>query len=115
MIELKTEITDVQEMLGTLDRKRRLAPKVARARGWDAAVVATWLIVAAGRTNRRHFEAHRTMLRNALPADGRAMAAWLGAPRGPIAALSFWPRNDEARGSARLAPVRRVRARKPAD
>ena len=114
VIELKTEITDVQEMLGTLDRKRRLAAKIGRARGWDPAIVATWLIVAAGRTNRRRFEAHRTMLRNALPADGRAMAAWLVAPRGPIAALSFWPRTDGVRGSAGLAPVRRVRARKPA-
>ena len=30
VIELKTEIVDVQEMLGTLDRKRRLARSIAR-------------------------------------------------------------------------------------
>jgi transcriptional regulator with XRE-family HTH domain len=109
VIELKTEIVDVQELLGTLDRKRRLARKVARDRGWDAAVVATWVVLAEHRTNRRRVDAHRTVLRTALPADGRAMNAWLLAPRGPIAALSFWPRNDDVRSNRDLAPVRRVR------
>ena len=110
VIELKTEIVDVQEMLGTLDRKRRLARSIARGRGWEPAVVATWLIVAASRTNRRRVDAHRTVLRNALPNDGRSMAAWLASPRGSIAALSFWPSNDAARSTPTLAPARRVRA-----
>ena len=114
MIELKTEIVDVQGMLGTLDRKRRLAARIARARGWVPAVVATWLIVSSSRTNRRRVDAHRTMLRNALPGDGRAMNAWLVAPRGSIAALSFWPRTDGMRGAPALAPVRRVRTPKSA-
>ena len=43
VIELKTELVDVQEMLGTLDRKRRLARKVAADRGWDAVAVAVWV------------------------------------------------------------------------
>jgi len=34
VIELKTDIVDLNELLGTLDRKRRLAWKVARERGW---------------------------------------------------------------------------------
>lgn len=114
VIELKTEIVDVQEMLGTLDRKRRLAGRIARTRGWAPAVVATWLIVSSSRTNRRRVDAHRAMLRNALPSDGRAMNAWLVAPRGPIAALSLWPRTDGERGTAGLAPVRRVRTPKSA-
>lgn len=109
VIELKTEIVDVQEMLGTLDRKRRLARRVAAEHGWSPAVVAAWVILAEGRTNRRRVDAHRTVLRAALPSDGRAMNAWLAAPRGPIAALSFWPRNAEARGSGRLDPTTRVR------
>src|SRR5512141_1541963 len=111
VIELKTEIVDVQEMLGTLDRKRRLARPIARERGWEPAVVATWLIVATSRTNRRRVDAHRTMLRNALPADGRSMSAWLASPRGPIAALSYWPANDAARTTRALAPAGRVRSR----
>jgi hypothetical protein len=34
VIELKTDIADVNELVGTLDRKRRLAGNVARERGW---------------------------------------------------------------------------------
>jgi len=115
VIELKTEIVDVQEMLGVLDRKRRLAPKIGAERGWAPLVVAAWVILAEGRTNRRRVAAHRAVLRAALPADGRTMRSWLLAPAGPVAALSFWPRNDEARTGKRLDPVRRVRRPLEAD
>ena len=47
IIELKTEIVDPQEVVGTLDRKRRLAARIARERGWDPATIATWLAVRA--------------------------------------------------------------------
>jgi transcriptional regulator with XRE-family HTH domain len=109
VIELKTEIIDVQELIGTLDRKRRLAPRIAAERGWRPMVVGTWVIVAEGRTNRRRVTAHRTVLRAAMPADGHAMRAWLSAPSRPISALSFWPSTDAVGGTGRLAPVRRVR------
>ncbi|HEY3546235.1 MAG TPA: helix-turn-helix transcriptional regulator [Propionicimonas sp.] len=109
VIELKTELVDVQEMLGTLDRKRRLARRVAGARGWDPAAIGVWVILSEHRTNRRRVDEHRTVLRSALPADGRTMNAWLLAPRGPVAGLSFWPRSDEVPGNRSLAPVRRVR------
>ncbi|MEA2632936.1 MAG: hypothetical protein QOE66_3155, partial [Chloroflexota bacterium] len=35
LIELKTELVDMNELLGTLDRKRRLARRIAQERGWD--------------------------------------------------------------------------------
>jgi hypothetical protein len=91
VIELKTAIVDVQELVGTLDRKRRLARGIARERGWSATSVGCWVIVAGSRTNRRRIDTHRTMLRAALPADGRAIAAWLLRPAGTVAALSMWP------------------------
>lgn len=109
VIELKTELVDVQELLGTLDRKRRLARGVARERGWDPAVVGVWVILSEHRTNRRRVDEHRAVLRAALPADGRTMNAWLQAPDGPVAALSYWPRNGETRGARVLAPTMRVR------
>lgn len=108
IIELKTDIADVNELLGTVDRKRRLARAIAAERGWDPVAVSVWVIVADGRTNRRRVAAHRSMLRNALPADGRRMPGWLRDPEGSVAALSFW------RGSGGIAgrgatPIRRVR------
>jgi transcriptional regulator with XRE-family HTH domain len=91
VIELKTQITDVNELLGTFDRKRRLAKQIANSRGWDATTVSAWLIVADSRTNRRRIETHETMLRAALPGSTRGMRAWLKDPVLPFGALSFWP------------------------
>jgi transcriptional regulator with XRE-family HTH domain len=114
VIELKTEIVDVNELVGTLDRKERLAKRVARDRGWfgtnDAAVVvSTWLIVADTRTNRRRVAAHATMLRSRFPVDGRSMDGWLANPDRRIAALSYWamPATRTASGVGR--GTRRVR------
>jgi transcriptional regulator with XRE-family HTH domain len=109
VIELKTELVDVQETVGTLDRKVRLAAKVAADRGWEPVTVACWLLVADGGTNRRRVQAHRTMLRNALPADGRSMTGWLRDPRGTIRALSFLTATRGVSDNRRLAQVHRVR------
>jgi hypothetical protein len=39
VIELKTDIVDVQETIGTLDRKHRIAATVARERGWHPTTI----------------------------------------------------------------------------
>jgi len=107
VIELKTDLVDVNEMLGTMDRKRRLAWRVARERGLDPETVSAWIIVAESRTNERRVGEHRTMLRAGYPATGRSMRAWLKAPAGSIAGLSAWPMSTSARRSG--TTVRRVR------
>ena len=89
VVELKTELVDVQEVLGTLDRKRRLAPVIGRERGWVPAQVAAWLLLAESTTNRDRVRGHRAVLRGACPAGGLEMRRWLWAPSGPIRALSF--------------------------
>lgn len=40
--ELKTEIVDIQDLLSTFDRKRRLAPELARPRGWQVRQTGAW-------------------------------------------------------------------------
>jgi hypothetical protein len=112
VIELKTEIVDLEEMIGTLDRKRRLAVRIAREAGlidFDPKSVSVWVIVADGRTNRRHVSAHRTMLRAALPADGWAMRRWMRRPTGIMAGLSLWSFVAPSGVSQTLAARRRVR------
>lgn len=113
VIELKTEIVDVNELVGTLDRKVRLAIEIARQRGWPVragVTVSAWVIVSASRTNRRRVDDHRTMLRAALPADGRSIQGWLTDPARPIRALSFWPDSHQESVGTGLTAVRRVRA-----
>ncbi len=114
VIELKTELVDISELMGTLDRKRRLSVEVARDRHWSPAATSVWVVVADSRTNRRTLSGHAHVLRSKLPADGRAVHAWLRRPAGSISALSFLP--DVHKDSTRrtLAPVRRVTPRSAA-
>jgi transcriptional regulator with XRE-family HTH domain len=112
VIELKTEIVDVQETVGTLDRKVRLAGKIASDRGWVPATVSSWLLIADSPTNRRRVAAHRAMLRSRFPVDGRRILGWLREPSGAIHALSFLSPSRQAGGARQLAPVRRVRKRR---
>jgi len=91
IIELKTSIVDVNELIGVVDRKRRLGPRIVANLGWAPATVSVWVIVGDGRTNRRRIQAHQAVLRAAFPSDGRAMPGWLSVPDRPIAALSTWP------------------------
>jgi len=109
VIEIKTEIVDIQDLLGVLDQKTRLAAKIARERGWFPRVVATWLVVADGTTNRRRVGRYAGMMRAALPAGTRAMRSWLRAPVGGIAGVSFLPYDNRGGVRARHVGGQRVR------
>jgi transcriptional regulator with XRE-family HTH domain len=107
VIELKTAIVDVDELIGTLDRKRRLGAQIAASRGWSARSVSAWLIVGDSSTNRRRVADHRTLLRSGLPRDGRSLAPlFLHPERGPESGIAFWP-NLPGVGVAREAAARR--------
>ena len=108
VIELKTEIVDVNEMLGALDRKRRLAATIAAERKLNPVAIATWVVVADSRTNRRVVADHATVLRAKLPSDGRRLRGWLRQPRGRLDGLSFLPPVQGTHVGVDPAPVRRV-------
>lgn len=111
VIELKTQLVDVQELLSAVDRYRRLAPRLAAERGWDSRETATWVVLRDTTTNRRRVAAHATVLRSALPHDGRTVRGWLREPKGRLAALSFLP--DGHPGTARSSVAVRQRVRVP--
>jgi len=111
VVELKTEFVDLNEMLGTLDRKARLAPRVAADKGWRVRNVSVWLIVTDTRTNRRHAARHSSLLRGRFPLDGRSLSSFLAEPAGPTFGLAFWTdvhRRDDTSGAPRI--LTRVRA-----
>lgn len=90
VIELKTAIVDVGELLGTLDRKVRNAWDIARDLGWDPATVSCALIVADGATNRRRVKAHSATFRAALPGGIAAFRHWLREPEATLRTLVFF-------------------------
>jgi transcriptional regulator with XRE-family HTH domain len=89
IIELKTQVVDISDLMATADRRKRLARKIASEQGWDPVVIGTWVAIARTRTNERRVAAYATVLRAAFPDDGRAVRRWLREPRGRLAALSF--------------------------
>ena len=112
IIELKTEIVDTGDLLGTMDRRRRLAREIVKERGWDPLAVSAWIVVAGSRTNERRVAESRAVLRSAYPDGGQAVRRWLRDPAGSIAALSMWPVEAvEGRELAARKRVRRVVAR----
>ncbi len=108
VVELKSELVDLNELLGKLDRKRRLAAQIAGARGHAPARVGVWVVVADSRTNRRAVAAHATAIRSKLPIDGRGVVRWLDQPDRALGALSFLPRVYGTHLGAGTAPVKRV-------
>ncbi len=112
VIELKSEIVDVNELLGTLDRKRRLAWRIARERGWNPESVSVWLAIADTRTNRRRVDAHGYLLRSVFKDGPTALRSYLADPSRPIAALTFLTNRSQTRPGHGLGPVKRVRRRR---
>jgi transcriptional regulator with XRE-family HTH domain len=89
VIEIKSVVPDLQSMLGTLDRKARIALAVARGRGWQASSVSRLLVLPDDRTARRRVDRHRMTFDTVLPARTAAVRRWLAAPTGRLAGILF--------------------------
>ena len=100
VVELKTQLVDVQGLIGSVDRYVRLAPTIARDAGWKAQHVSAWVVLAESTTSRRRVRQHATVLHSAFPADRHAMRRWLRQPDGQMRALSFLRTNGRAASGA---------------
>lgn len=109
IVEVKSDLVDLQDLLGSLDRKARIAQAVlAPERGWRPAAVARLLVLPERSGLRAKVGRFEDVLRPTLPARTRAVRAWLKAPRGSLAGIWFvrtarrqrMPRADAARPPA---------------
>lgn len=107
--EGKTGIWDVQETLGRLDAKVRLAPRIAQERGWRIRRVVGALVLSDGRTIRRRVVEHAGLFAR-YGTRGHAAHAFVRDPRreaeGLLVFVSLPPTNQ---GGLRRAGQRRVR------
>lgn len=108
VVELKTELVDLGDLLATTDRRRRLAPEIVAARGWRPLVIATWVIVSRSRTNERRLGEHRAILGGAFPDGVESIRRWLRDPDCAVNALSMW----RTVPGTLTAPTMRVRTNK---
>ncbi|MCI0346058.1 MAG: helix-turn-helix domain-containing protein [Chloroflexi bacterium] len=112
IIEVKTQIVDVQELHSSLAKKVRVVPDlVARDRGWVASSVSQVLVVGATRTARRVIERHRATFDSALPARTVEARRWIQHPSGRLAGVMFV--TEPRRGTLRQGSGRSRRIRAP--
>jgi transcriptional regulator with XRE-family HTH domain len=105
VVEVKSVVPDIGGMLMTLDRKVRLGPDLARARGWSAATVSRMLVLPEHRTSRRRVSEHAATFEVAFPARTRDVQRWLQNPVGEISGLLFLP-SDQHADKRRHLPAR---------
>jgi transcriptional regulator with XRE-family HTH domain len=111
VIEVKTELTSVEETLRKHDEKARLASRVALKQfGWHPRTTSRLLVLPDLSTPRRRVERHAAVLAVAYPVRGIAVRSWLGTPVDAISGLLFVAARSARTGISR----KRVRCRKAA-
>jgi transcriptional regulator with XRE-family HTH domain len=113
IVEVKTRLLDVQELLGTLDRKCRVVPLIlARDRGWHGVSIGRLVVVAEHSAARRVVSEHAVTFASTLPQRGHEIRRWLAAPSGPLGGLWFLPGTNGVRTRGQGAGTRRRRLRR---
>lgn len=81
--EIKASVGEAGNTVIGVDRKGRLAPRIARERGWACRGVARFLVVAEGSTSRDRIARHAETFRTAFPAGTRESLGWIRDPSRP--------------------------------
>jgi transcriptional regulator with XRE-family HTH domain len=110
VIEVKTRLLDVQELLATFDRKCRIVPPLLRReRAWHPATVGRLLVVGEGTSQRRVVRAHAHTFDAALPDAARRVRSWLRDPVRALAGIWFVPYTSGGRARPTAPSLHRVR------
>jgi transcriptional regulator with XRE-family HTH domain len=111
VVEVKTRIGNLQELLLRLNVKARLGGALAQQLGWPVPrAVVRALVVADGRTSRRVVERHATLF-SAFALRGRVAMRWIGAPSTPADGL-LWFEEPSHSDTGRTIRAERVRTRR---
>jgi transcriptional regulator with XRE-family HTH domain len=113
--EIKATLGNANQAVIGVDRKTRLAPRIAVERGWPCRGVGRFLVIADGSTARDRVRRHSALFDAAFPDPAAACRAWLRNPVGrpPSGILFVAVRNVRRTGITR-ARVRLTQGRPPA-
>lgn len=98
IVEVKTVLIDVQDLLGALDIKERLAGKIAAQRGWRPRDVSVMLVVTDTDASRGQV-ARLPALFASFTTRGAQVAAWIGNPLHSTRLLHYVSANTVGRTS----------------
>jgi hypothetical protein len=111
LVEIKSRITDVQDLHAAMGRKRRIVPTLlARERGWQGRSVGQLLVVREASAQRRLIARHAEIFLASLPQRGREARAWLVHPVGPLSALWFLSPSNGVTAERLEARPQRIRS-----
>jgi transcriptional regulator with XRE-family HTH domain len=111
LVEVKSEITDLEETLRRLDVKARVCPTVLRReRGWRPAMIAAVLVLPDATTHRDLIRRHAALVAASLPTRAWVVRRWLAAPRGDLRGVWFLRNTGRGGAMRKVEPGRRVRA-----
>ena len=107
VIEIKTDLVDVQALLGSLDVKTRLARGIAERFGWQVRTVVPAIVWLEHSATRKRLARVNTLF-DAYRLRGRSAITWLRRPSAPFPGGLMW---FAARpGIRRSGPRERVRS-----
>jgi transcriptional regulator with XRE-family HTH domain len=95
VVEVKASVGEANQTLIGVDRKVRLAPEIARKRGWPVGPVGVMLVVADTTTARRRIAQHDATFRASLPSTTAQCRRWVDSPAGaPARGIVFLAQPD---------------------
>jgi transcriptional regulator with XRE-family HTH domain len=116
VIEIKSELVDLQDTVASMDRKLRVVPQIVRRdRGWQARSIAGVLVLPDAKLARSAVAEHAALMGAAFPARTLEVRRWIGAPAGRLRGIWFVANTPGGSVARSGGPTRRVyKRRKPA-
>ena len=108
-VEVKTRLADLQDLLSTMDRKRRLAPSIALGEGWKPLFVGSVLALPGETWARTAVSRFDSVFAAALPERTAFVHKWLKRPDRDVRAV--WFLFNDTQGSAKRRPGGTMRVR----
>lgn len=91
VVEVKSQIVDIQDLISTLDRKRRLAPRLASDLGWHPLAIGALVVLPSEHRARSAVARHSAIFDAAYPARTLEVRRWLGRPDRDLRGIWFLP------------------------
>jgi transcriptional regulator with XRE-family HTH domain len=111
IVEIKSEITSLEETLRRIDVKARTYPKIAwKERGWAPLMVGVAIVLPDATAHRDLLRRHSALISASLPARTLAVRRWVTEPAGDLRGVWFLRYTSEGGAMRRVEPGRRVRA-----
>jgi transcriptional regulator with XRE-family HTH domain len=110
VVEVKSSLASIEELLRRLDAKVRLAPRIAAELfGARPGAMGRLVVLPDVRTERRNVARHSSVLDAVLPMRGWRVTRWLRAPSDSLAGVLFLSDTSRGGGSPTTGGRHRVR------